>query len=64
MELCKLLSASNYGRRSQLGRREIKKEATKQEILTAAAELFRTKGYESTSVDETEVRNDDAKTKS
>ncbi|HEY9756669.1 MAG TPA: TetR/AcrR family transcriptional regulator [Oculatellaceae cyanobacterium] len=35
-----------------MGRREIKKEATKQEILTAAAELFRTKGYESTSVDD------------
>ncbi|HEY9681490.1 MAG TPA: helix-turn-helix domain-containing protein [Drouetiella sp.] len=35
-----------------MGRREIKKEATKQEILTAAAELFRTKGYEATSVDD------------
>jgi TetR/AcrR family transcriptional regulator, cholesterol catabolism regulator len=35
-----------------LGRREDKREATRQEILNAAAELFRTKGYESTSVDD------------
>ena len=35
-----------------MGRREEKKEATRQEILSAAAELFRTKGYDTTSVDD------------
>lgn len=35
-----------------MGRREDKREATRQEILNAAAELFRTKGYDSTSVDD------------
>ncbi len=35
-----------------LGRREDKREATRQEILNAAADLFRTKGYEATSVDD------------
>lgn len=37
---------------SNLGRREEKREATRQVILNAAAELFRTKGYDSTSVDD------------
>jgi TetR/AcrR family transcriptional regulator, regulator of autoinduction and epiphytic fitness len=44
-----------------LGRRELKKEATRQEILTAAAELFRTKGYEATSVDDIALAADVAK---
>jgi AcrR family transcriptional regulator len=35
-----------------LGRRELKKEVTRQDILSAASELFRTKGYEATSVDD------------
>lgn len=35
-----------------MGRREEKREATRQEILNAAATLFRTKGYEATSVDD------------
>lgn len=35
-----------------MGRREEKREATRQEILTAASELFRTKGYDATSVDD------------
>ncbi len=44
-----------------MGRRELKKEATRQEILTAAAELFRTKGYEATSVDDIVLAADVAK---
>lgn len=35
-----------------MGRREEKREATRQEILSAAAELFRVKGYDATSVDD------------
>jgi AcrR family transcriptional regulator len=35
-----------------LGRREDKREATRLEILNAAADLFRTKGYDATSVDD------------
>lgn len=35
-----------------MGRREDKREATRQEILNAAAELFRTKGFDATSVDD------------
>lgn len=35
-----------------MGRREEKKEATRQEILSAAGELFRTKGWDATSVDD------------
>ena len=35
-----------------MGRREDKREATRQEILNAASELFRTKGYDATSVDD------------
>lgn len=35
-----------------MGRREEKREATRLEILNAASELFRTKGYDSTSVDD------------
>ena len=35
-----------------MGRREEKREATRQEILNAAADLFRAKGYEATSVDD------------
>lgn len=35
-----------------MGRREEKREATRQEILTAASELFRTNGYDATSVDD------------
>jgi AcrR family transcriptional regulator len=48
-------------RRAKLGRRELKKEATRQEILTAAADLFRTKGYEATSVDDIAAAADVAK---
>jgi AcrR family transcriptional regulator len=44
-----------------LGRRETKKEATRQEILAAAAELFKTKGYDSTSVDDIALAADVAK---
>ena len=35
-----------------MGRREAKREATRQEVLSAAADLFRTKGYDATSVDD------------
>jgi AcrR family transcriptional regulator len=35
-----------------LGRREEKREATRQEILNAARELFQKKGYDETSIDE------------
>jgi AcrR family transcriptional regulator len=35
-----------------LGRREEKREATRQDILAAASELFKAKGYETTSVDD------------
>ncbi len=35
-----------------MGRREEKREATRQEILAAAGELFKSKGYETTSVDD------------
>lgn len=35
-----------------MGRREEKREATRQDILAAASELFKTKGYETTSVDD------------
>lgn len=44
-----------------MGRREAKREATRQEILTAAADLFKTKGYESTSVDDIALAADVAK---
>jgi AcrR family transcriptional regulator len=35
-----------------LGRREEKREATRQDILSAASHLFKSKGYETTSVDD------------
>ena len=35
-----------------MGRREDKREATRQDILNAAADLFRTKGFDSTSIDD------------
>lgn len=41
-----------------LGRRERKKEETRQAILAAASELFKEKGYEATSVDEIVNRAD------
>ncbi|MGD9681289.1 MAG: TetR family transcriptional regulator [Candidatus Obscuribacterales bacterium] len=44
-----------------MGRREEKREATRQEILSAAADLFKTKGYESTSVDDIALAADVAK---
>lgn len=36
----------------KVGRREDKREATRQDILNAAAALFRTKGFDATSVDD------------
>lgn len=41
-----------------LGRRERKKEETRQAILAASSELFKEKGYEATSVDEIVNRAD------
>lgn len=45
----------------KLGRRERKKEETRQAILTAAAELFRTRGYEASSVEDIAEAADVAK---
>jgi AcrR family transcriptional regulator len=44
-----------------LGRREQKREATRQEILAAAKELFQKKGYEETSIDDIVLSADLAK---
>jgi AcrR family transcriptional regulator len=44
-----------------LGRRENKREATRQEILTAAKELFQTKGFDATSIDDIGAAADVAK---
>lgn len=52
---------SNTGQRGNLGRRELKKEATRQDLLAAAANLFKTKGYEATSVDDIAMAADVAK---
>lgn len=52
---------SDSGQRGNLGRRELKKEATRQDLLAAAANLFKTKGYEATSVDDIAMAADVAK---
>jgi AcrR family transcriptional regulator len=45
----------------ELGRRERKKEETRQRIVAAAVELFQRNGYEATTVDEIAARADVAK---
>ena len=45
----------------ELGRRERKKEETRQRIVAAAIELFQRNGYEATTVDEISERADVAK---
>src|SRR4030095_12690985 len=45
----------------ELGRRERKKEETRQRIFQAALELFKQKGFESTTVDDITERADVAK---